>query len=240
MRLAAKILFTLTAALLALGIFLSTHAIPLSDPSLPGRAIAAAFVTALLLPVAAKAVLPWLARADTAPPGQQFRGSIVLLIIGTGFRLLLASAAIALTPPVTMLLLAALQDTTNNRDWIMFGVAAVSLPGMALLLPTMLYILYIQVIVPWRWRRWPIITIANDGLHVPGKPLLRWSTLVGTNVEIAGARYPALRITGPEAKPFWPFGPQPVLRLGVMLMNYFGDKQSIADAITNHPNFPRR
>jgi hypothetical protein len=240
MHLAAKILFTLTAALILLVIMVSARATPMSDSSLLTRGTLAVFVTAVVLPFAAMAILPWLARDDAAPAGTQFRGSITLLIFSTGFRLLLASAAIALTLPVTMLLLAALKDTTNNRDWIMFAVAVLSLPGMVLLLPTMFYILHLQVILPWRWRRWPLITIADDGLYVPGKPPLPWSSLAGTQVEIAGSRYPALRITGPETKPHWPFGPQPVLRLGVMLMNYFGDKQVIADAISNHPNFPSR
>jgi hypothetical protein len=118
--------------------------------------------------------------------------------------------------------------------------SAALLPGLLSLLPAIVWLLDTRVIQPWRWRRWPLLTVTADGLHIPGRPLIDWSSLAGSTIEINDYRTRTLIIAGPQTVQTLWLGPQPKVKIAISLASLAGPARAVAKAINAHPHFRHR
>ncbi len=239
MRRAAKILLTGIAALLLLLVAVIVVGLPMRDPSLVNRAVLAGLVAGIVLPLAALAVLPWLAVPDASPRGKHFLVAMPRLALRTFGILVFISVSLMLLLPAIAITVGAIGDAFRHQGLWLVAIGSVFLPGLVLLLPTCAWLLYRSVIQPWRWRRWPLLTVAADGLHIPGRPLIDWPSLAGTTIEINDYQTRALIIAGPETVQSLWLGPQPKVKIAISLATLAGPARAVASAINNHPHFRR-
>ena len=117
MRRAAKILPAGFATLLLLVLAMIVSAMPLQSPSLVTGTALAGLVLGIALPVAAIAVLPWLAIPDASPRGRHFLVALPRLVLGTFGMLAFISVSIMLLLPAIAIMIGAIGDALKQRTW---------------------------------------------------------------------------------------------------------------------------